>query len=58
MNVKRGVRRAGTTATFDQMMKYFTIQEMPVVSTRYWNMVHGARPEDVKKVCNPDSVLR
>ncbi|MDR2792157.1 MAG: flavodoxin family protein [Treponema sp.] len=42
-------RRAGTTAAFDQMMKYFTIQEMPVVSTRYWNMVHGARPEDVKK---------
>jgi multimeric flavodoxin WrbA len=42
-------RRAGTTATFDQMMKYLTIQEMPVVSTRYWNMVHGARPEDVKE---------
>lgn len=40
-------RRAGTTATFDQMIKYFTIQEMPIVSTRYWNMVHGARPEDV-----------
>lgn len=40
-------RRAGTTATFDQLIKYFTIQEMPVVSTRYWNMVHGARPEDV-----------
>jgi multimeric flavodoxin WrbA len=42
-------RRAGTTAAFDQMIKYFTIQEMPVVSTRYWNMVHGAKPEDVKK---------
>jgi multimeric flavodoxin WrbA len=40
-------RRAGTTATFDQMNKYFTIQEMPVVSSRYWNMVHGAKPEDV-----------
>lgn len=40
-------RRAGTTATFDQMIKYFTIQEMPIVSSRYWNMVHGARPEDV-----------
>ncbi len=40
-------RRAGTTAAFDQMIKYFTIQEMPVVSSRYWNMVHGARPEDV-----------
>lgn len=42
-------RRAGTTATFDQMIKYFTIQEMPVVSTRYWNMVHGAKPEDVQQ---------
>lgn len=40
-------RRAGTTATFDQINKYFTIQEMPVVSSRYWNMVHGARAEDV-----------
>ena len=40
-------RRAGTTAAFDQMNKYFTIQEMPVVSSRYWNMVHGAKPEDV-----------
>lgn len=42
-------RRAGTTATFDQMNKYFTIQEMPVVSSRYWNMVHGAKAEDVLK---------
>lgn len=40
-------RRAGTTATFDQMNKYFTIQEMPIVSSRYWNMVHGAAPEQV-----------
>ena len=30
------------------MNKYFTIQEMPIVSSRYWNMVHGAKPEDVK----------
>lgn len=42
-------RRAGTTATFDQLNKYFTISEMPVISSRYWNMVHGAKPEDVKK---------
>lgn len=40
-------RRAGTTATYDQMNKYFGIQEMPIVSARYWNMVHGAKPEDV-----------
>jgi multimeric flavodoxin WrbA len=42
-------RRAGTTATFDQINKYFTIAEMPVISSRYWNMVHGAKPEDVKQ---------
>ena len=40
-------RRAGTTATFDRLNKYFTISEMPVVSSRYWNMVHGFTPEDV-----------
>jgi len=42
-------RRAGTTATFDQLNKYFTISEMPIISSRYWNMVHGNKPEDVKK---------
>jgi len=42
-------RRAGTTSTFDQLNKHFTISEMPVISSRYWNMVHGAEPEDVKK---------
>lgn len=40
-------RRAGTTATFDQLNKYFTIQEMPIVSSRYWNMVHGTNAEQV-----------
>ena len=34
-------RRAGTTATLDTLIKYFTINEMPVVSSTYWNMVHG-----------------
>ena len=42
-------RRAGTTSTFDQLNKYFTISEMPVISSRYWNAVHGRAPEDVKK---------
>ena len=42
-------RRAGTTAAFDQMIKYFTISEMPVVSSRYWNMVHGFNPEQVRE---------
>ena len=42
-------RRAGTTAAFDQLIKYFTISEMPVISSRYWNMVHGSNPDEVKK---------
>lgn len=42
-------RRAGTTATFDQLNKYFTISNMPIVSSQYWNMVHGNTPEEVKK---------
>ena len=42
-------RRAGTTATYDQLNKYFGITQMPIISSRYWNMVHGATPEDVRK---------
>ena len=42
-------RRAGTTATFDQLNKYFLHGEMPIASSRYWNMVHGNNPEDVMK---------
>lgn len=42
-------RRAGTTATLDQLIKYFTINNMPVVSAQYWPMVHGSTPEDVMK---------
>lgn len=40
-------RRAGTTASLDVINKYFTIAQMPVVSSTYWNMVHGAKAEDV-----------
>jgi len=42
-------RRAGTTATLDQLNKYLTWGEMPVVSSRYWNMVHGHTPEEVMR---------
>lgn len=37
-------RRGGTTATFDVLNKYFTISNMPVVSSQYWNSVHGRTP--------------
>ena len=42
-------RRSGTTATLDQLNKYMTITQMPIISGRYWNMVHGATPDDVKQ---------
>lgn len=42
-------RRGGNTATFDELNKYFTISEMPVVSSQYWNMVHGYSADDVRK---------
>ena len=42
-------RRAGTTAALDQLNKYFTISQMPVISGRYWNMVHGATADQVKQ---------
>ena len=40
-------RRAGTTSAIDQINKYFLHQQMPVISSRYWNMVHGNTPEEV-----------
>ncbi|MBR1566527.1 MAG: flavodoxin family protein [Oscillospiraceae bacterium] len=42
-------RRAGNTATFDELNKYFTIAQMPVASSQYWNQVHGYSAEDVEK---------
>lgn len=40
-------RRGGASAAFDQINKYFTISAMPIVSSNYWNQVHGNSPEEV-----------
>lgn len=40
-------RRAGTTASFDCLNKYFGISQMPVAGSTYWNNVHGAVPGEV-----------
>lgn len=40
-------RRGGASATFDQLNKYFTISQMPIVSSCYWNQIHGFTPDDV-----------
>lgn len=42
-------RRGGASATFDQLNKYFTINNMPIVSSQYWNSVHGNTPEEVEQ---------
>ncbi len=42
-------RRAGSTSAFDEINKYFTISNMPIVSSNYWNEVHGSKKEDVLK---------
>lgn len=42
-------RRGGATATFEQINKYFMITNMPVVSSQYWNQVHGNTPDEVKQ---------
>lgn len=42
-------RRGGASATFEQINQYFTICNMPIVSSQYWNSVHGFTPDDVRK---------
>ena len=42
-------RRGGNSSTFDQLNKYFTISQMPVVSSCYWNGIHGSTPDEVYK---------
>ena len=37
-------RRGGCSATFDELNKYFTISNMPVASSQYWNSIHGSEP--------------
>ncbi len=42
-------RRAGSTAALDCLQKFFTINQMPIVSTQYWPMVHGNSPDEVRQ---------
>lgn len=51
-------RRAGTTASLDVLNKYFTIAHMPVVSSSYWNMVHGNTPEEVRQDLEGLQIMR
>ncbi|MDM8313330.1 MULTISPECIES: flavodoxin family protein [Clostridium] len=51
-------RRGGASATFDRLNKYFTINQMPVVSSQYWNSVHGNTPDEVKQDLEGLQVMR
>lgn len=42
-------RRAGTTASFDIINKYFAISSMPIVTSNYWNMVHGSNGDQAEQ---------
>ena len=51
-------RRGGASAAFDQLNKYFAINNMPIVSSQYWNMVHGNTPDEVEKDFEGLQVMR
>lgn len=51
-------RRSGTTASFDVLNKYFTIAKMPVVSSNYWNNIHGNAPEQAMQDLEGLQVMR
>ena len=51
-------RRSGSTASFDRLNKYFTIFKMPVVTSQYWNAVHGSTPDEVRKDKEGMQVMR
>ena len=42
-------RRGGASSSYDRLLKYFGINSMPIVTSQYWNQVHGNRPEEVLK---------
>ena len=51
-------RRGGASASFDRLNKYFTISQMPVVSSQYWNSVHGFTPDDVRRDLEGLQIMR
>ena len=51
-------RRSGTTSALDQINKYFLHQQMPIATSRYWNMVHGNTPEEVRQDAEGLQILR
>lgn len=51
-------RRGGASATFDRLNKYFTISNMPVVSSQYWNIIHGLLPGEASQDAEGLQIMR
>jgi multimeric flavodoxin WrbA len=51
-------RRAGSTAALEQLNKYFSINRMPIVSSQYWTMVHGSKPDEVLRDSEGLQIMR
>jgi len=51
-------RRGGASAAFDRLNKYFTISNMPVVSSQYWNATHGLTPDEMKQDLEGLQIMR
>ena len=51
-------RRSGGTASLDRLLKYFTIANMTVIGSSYWNIVHGNTPSEVKEDLEGMQVMR
>jgi multimeric flavodoxin WrbA len=51
-------RRGGATAAFDALNKYFSLSNMPIVTSQYWNQVHGHTPEEVRQDLEGLQVMR
>jgi len=51
-------RRGGASAAMDRINKYFTISNMPIVSSQYWNMVHGNTPDEVRQDLEGLQIMR
>ena len=51
-------RRGGASAAFDRLNKYFTINQMPVVTSQYWNSIHGNTAEEAKQDLEGLQIMR
>ncbi|MBQ4421264.1 MAG: flavodoxin family protein [Bacteroidales bacterium] len=52
------LRRTGGSATLDQMQKWLAYNQMPIISSRYWNVIHGQTPEEVMQDTEGLQIMR